>query len=354
MPMRTETIEDDPRWARVLGRDKEADGTFFYSVATTGVFCKPSCPSRAANPRNVRFHATLADCRASGFRPCKRCRPEQGGADAVVADRVKRVCGMIEAAEEPPSLAEMAKVAGVSAHHFHRMFKAATGVTPGGYVAARRAARVRDALATSRTVTAAIHDAGFNSSGRFYEASDALLGMTPTDLRAGGRDTEIRFAVAECSLGAILVARTAKGICEIALGNEPEPLVRALQDHFPRAELIGADAAFERLVAQVIGLVERPAAAPDLPLDVRGTAFQRRVWEALVKVPPGSTASYAEVARRVGAPGSARAVAGACAANRLAVVIPCHRVVREDGALSGYRWGVERKRALLEREGGDA
>jgi AraC family transcriptional regulator of adaptative response/methylated-DNA-[protein]-cysteine methyltransferase len=342
--------EQDPRWARVIARDRAADGAFFYSVATTGVYCRPSCASRRANPKNVRFHANAAACEAAGFRPCKRCKPDQLSQEARNAEKIARACRLIARAEEPPSLAEMAKAAGLSRYHFHRIFKAATGVTPKDYVAQNRAAKVRKELTRSRTVTEAIYDAGFNSNGRFYEKSDALLGMSPTDYRAGGAGAAIRFAVGECSLGSILVAQSDKGVCAILMGDDPKELLRNLQDSFPKAELIGADGAFEALVAQVVGLIETPGIGFDLPLDVRGTAFQQRVWRALREIPVGATVSYAEIARRIGAPKAVRAVAGACAANALAVAIPCHRVVRNDGALSGYRWGVERKRALLDRE----
>ena len=244
----------------------------------------------------------------------------------------------------------MATHAGLSVSHLHRIFKAVTGLTPKAYAAAHRARRVRAVLARSGTVTEAIYDAGYNSSGRFYEDSARVLGMTPTRYRAGGADTQIRFAIGECSLGAILVAASAQGVCAVLIGDDPDRLARDLQDRFPRAVLIGADADFERIVATVVGFVEAPALGLDLPLDIRGTAFQQRVWQALREIPAGQTASYAEIARRIGAPKAVRAVAGACAANPLAVAIPCHRVVRNDGRLSGYRWGVERKRALLDRE----
>jgi AraC family transcriptional regulator of adaptative response/methylated-DNA-[protein]-cysteine methyltransferase len=238
----------------------------------------------------------------------------------------------------------------MSRFHFHRIFKAVTGLTPKAYAAARRAERVRAELPRAGTVTEAIYEAGFNSNGRFYASASEMLGMTPTDYRSGGKRASIRFAVAECSLGSVLVAATDRGVCAILLGNDPEALVRDLQDRFPRAELIGGDAAFEQTVAAVLGMVEAPSRAVDLPLDVRGTAFQQRVWQALRTIPPGSTATYTDIADRIGAPKAVRAVAQACASNPVAIAIPCHRVVRNDGSLSGYRWGIERKRALLERE----
>lgn len=264
---------------------------------------------------------------------------------------VAQACRCIEASEQPPSLDDLAKEAGLSPFHFHRVFKAATGLTPKAYATAQRAQAVRTTLARgTSSVTDAIFDAGFNANSRFYEQADAMLGMKPTQYRAGGVDVRIEFAIGETSLGAILVARSQRGVCAISLGDDPNALLRELQDRFPRAELIGGDAGFERLVAQVVGLIEQPNLGIDLPLDVRGTAFQQRVWQALRQIPTGETASYAQIAQRIGSPTSVRAVAGACAANTLAVAIPCHRVVRSDGALSGYRWGVERKRELLLRE----
>lgn len=267
------------------------------------------------------------------------------------AARIAAACRRIEGATEPPSLAELATQVGLSTFHFHRLFKAATGLTPKQYADAHRAGRVRDALSRADAkVTDAIFDAGFNATGRFYEQAGAVLGMTPRQYRAGGVDARIAFAIAQTSLGALLVARSARGVCAISLGDDPDALLRELQDRFPRAELVGGDAGFERLVAQVVGLIAQPGIGHDLPLDVRGTAFQQRVWQALRRIPPGQTASYADIAARIGSPKAVRAVAQACAANTLAVAIPCHRVVRSDGALSGYRWGVARKRALLERE----
>jgi AraC family transcriptional regulator, regulatory protein of adaptative response / methylated-DNA-[protein]-cysteine methyltransferase len=344
--------EHDPRWAALVAREREADGSFYYSVRTTGVYCRPSCSSRLPNPKNVRFHQTSVDAEHAGFRPCKRCKPDRPPLEQPHLATVAEICRVIEAAEEMPSLAALSTRAGLSPYHFHRVFKSVTGVTPKAYAAARRANRVRDELKRgSKTVTEAVYDAGFNSSGRFYAAAGELLGMTATAYRAGGVRTEIRFAVGECSLGSILVARSARGICAILLGDNPDALVRDLQDRFPRAELVGGDPAFERTVATVIGFVESPRSGLDLPLHVRGTAFEQRVWQALRRIPVGSTASYTEIAALVGAPGGARAVARACGANALAVAIPCHRVIRTDGSLSGYRWGVERKRMLLKREG---
>jgi len=340
----------DPRWAAVRARDAQADGSFVYSVRSTGVYCRPSCGSRAPRPENVAFHDTPADAQRAGFRPCLRCTPDALSPAAQQAAVVARLCRLLETDGPPPSLDELARQAQWSPFHLHRVFKRVTGLTPKAYAAAQRGRRVHEALSRSGSVTEAIYDAGYNSGGRFYADAPKVLGMTPTRYRAGGADTELRFAVGQCSLGAILVARSDVGVCAILIGDDPDALTRDLQDRFPRARLLGGDADFEQWVARVVGFVEAPALGLDLPLDVRGTAFQQRVWQALQAIPPGDTASYSEIARRIGAPKSARAVAQACGANTLAVAIPCHRVVRNDGALSGYRWGVERKRALLARE----
>ena len=348
--MNIATAASDPRWNAVATRDRSADGTFFYSVRTTGVYCRPSCAARRANPKNVQFHKTAGEAERAGFRPCKRCRPGLLTLEQQHASTVARICREIAAAGDSPRLDELARRAGLSPYHFHRVFKAVTGLTPRAYAAAQRAGRVRSALHTAPNVTDAIYDAGFNSGGRFYETSNAILGMKPRAYRAGGADTEISFAVGECSLGSILVAQSVKGICAILLGDDPAALVKDVQDRFPQATLIGGNRGFEQTVATVVAAVEAPALGLNLPLDVRGTAFQERVWRALRDIPPGATASYAEVARSIGAPASTRAVAQACAANPVAVAIPCHRVVRTDGGLSGYRWGVERKRELLARE----
>ena len=342
--------EGDPRWARVMARDGTADGDFFYSVRTTGVYCRPSCGARTPNPVNVRFHALAADAEAAGFRPCRRCRPDLPPLSERQAAMVARACRRLEDAEEPMTLADLSSGSGLSPFHFHRVFKAVAGVTPKDYAAAHRAKRVQNELPGSATVTEAIYGAGFSSNSRFYEKAAGFLGMAPADYRSGGVNAEIRFAIGECSLGSILVAKSLKGVCAIMMGDDPEDLLRDLQDRFPRARLIGGDADFETLVSRVVGFVETPRIGLDLPLDVRGTAFQRRVWRALQEIPVGRTASYAEVAAAIGAPKAVRAVAMACAANAIAVAIPCHRVVRTDGTLSGYRWGVERKRALLMRE----
>lgn len=343
---------DDPRWAAIVARDAAADGTFYYSVSTTGVYCRPSCAARRARPEHVGFHATREEAEQAGFRACKRCKPDQPQAAQSIryAARIAAACRLIASADAP-TLDELATRAAMSRFHFHRVFKQQTGLTPRQYAAALREQRLRQQLANGEAgITRAIFEAGYNAGSRLYENAHAVLGMSPGRYRAGGAQMRIRFAVGECRLGSILVAQSERGICAILLGDDPDALARDLQDRFARAELIGGDAGFEQLVARVVGFVEAPGIGLDLPLDVRGTAFQQRVWQALRAIPPGQTASYAEIARRIGAPQAVRAVGQACGANALAVAIPCHRVLRHDGALSGYRWGVERKRALLDIE----
>jgi AraC family transcriptional regulator of adaptative response/methylated-DNA-[protein]-cysteine methyltransferase len=344
------TIENDPRWAAVVARDPKADGQFVYAVKTTGIYCNPSSHARLPKPQNVEFFESAEQARAAGYRPSKRATKDQSELAAQHAATVAAACRQIESAQTLPALGELAEAAGLSSFHFHRVFKTVTGLTPKGYADAHRSRKVRERLADGGSVTDALYDAGFNSNSRFYEAADQLLGMKPGDYRAAGQNNDIRFAVGQCSLGAILVAQSERGVCAILLGDDPHQLVCDLQDKFRRANLIGSDHEFEQLIARVVGFIEAPAIGLDLPLDVRGTAFQERVWQALREIPVGSTASYADVAQRIGQPKAVRAVAQACGANSLAVAIPCHRVVRSDGNLSGYRWGVERKRQLLERE----
>mgnify|MGYP003600280999 CR=1 FL=1 len=342
--------DKDPRWAAIIARDAKADALFVYGVKTTGVYCRPSSASRLPRPDNIEFFDSAELAEAAGYRPSKRAAGDQTQLAAQRARWVADACRHIEQAETEPSLDELARLAGLSSFHFHRVFKAVTGLTPKGYARALRSRKVRDGLKASHSVTETLYDAGFNSNSRFYESAAELLGMKPRDYKAGGSNSSIHFAVGQCSLGAILVAQSQRGVCAILLGDDPDTLVRDLQDQFPKADLVGADRGFEQLIARVVGFIEAPALGLDLPLDLRGTAFQERVWRALREIPVGSTASYAQIAERIGAPKSFRAVAQACGANHLAVAIPCHRVVRSNGELSGYRWGVERKRQLLERE----
>ncbi|MCC5883595.1 MAG: bifunctional DNA-binding transcriptional regulator/O6-methylguanine-DNA methyltransferase Ada [Halomonas sp.] len=341
---------DEAKWAAVLSRDSTADGAFVYAVRTTGIYCRPTCPSRRPRRENAEFHADGPAAERAGYRPCQRCRPQETSLAQRHAESVARACRLIETSDELPSLDELAHEAGLSRFHFHRVFKSITGLTPKAYGVARRAERVRAELLSSETVTEAIYEAGYHSSGRFYAASNQMLGMTPKRYRAGGEGMEIRFALGECSLGTFLVAASEKGICAISLGHDPEQLLQEFQDRFSNANLIPGGKEFDTWVAKVVGFVEAPGVGWSLPLDIRGTAFQQRVWQALIEIPVGTTISYAELAQQIGSPKSVRAVARACASNTIALAIPCHRVVRSDGALSGYRWGVERKRALLERE----
>ena len=347
---RSPLTAEDECWTAVIKRDPGAAGEFFYSVLTTGVYCRPGCSARLPLRENVRFHATSADAEAAGFRPCRRCKPDEPSLTQRRSQFVEAACRLIETSETMPSLTELACEGGVSRFHFHRIFKSVTGCTPKAYAAAHRADRMRKTLRDSGTITEAIYDAGFNSHSRFYAKAPEILGMSPARFRRGGEGEQIRFAVGDCSLGKILIAATEQGVCAILLGDHQESLVRDLKDRFPHANLVGGDPEFDALAAKAIGLVEAPTKAVDLPLDIRGTAFQQKIWNVIRKIPAGATTSYGQIANSVGSPGAARAIAGACAANPLAVAVPCHRVVRRDGSLSGYRWGVERKRALLQRE----
>jgi len=342
-----ESSLNEKRWNALVDRERNTDEEFFYSVKTTGVYCRPSCPSRLPKRENVRFHPKAADAENAGFRPCKRCKPNTQRAEKQQSEIVSKACRVIAESEEPPNLKELSTSAGLSPSHFHRLFKSQTGLTPKVYADACRARRVREQLNGSNSVTAAFYQAGFNSSGRFYAATSSMLGMRPKDFRARGRGVTIRFAVAECTLGTILIAESDVGVCDIMLGTEPDKLVRELEDQFQQAELVGNDIQFERRAATVIASVEDPSIGLDLPLDIRGTAFQQRVWQKLLQIPRGETRSYSEIAKAIGQPQATRAVASACAANRIAVIIPCHRVIRTDGSISGYRWGVDVKKKLI-------
>jgi AraC family transcriptional regulator of adaptative response/methylated-DNA-[protein]-cysteine methyltransferase len=341
---------DDERWADVTARNISGV-PFVYAVTTTGIYCRPTCASRRPLRANVRFFASKSEAVAAGFRACLRCRPD---GESPVSDRshlIDRVCRTIDAAETLPSLEELAAEAGMSPYHFHRLFRTTVGVTPRAYAVARRRARLQRSLPLSATVTEAAYDAGYNSSSRFYANATGELGMSPRAIRAGGANAEIRAAIGTCSLGAVLVAATERGVCAIDLGDDAEALRAGLIARFPRASVTFDDAALERHIANVIALVDGPPGERnDIALDIAGTAFSQRVWAALREIPYGQTATYSEIARTIGAPGSARAVARACAANPVALAIPCHRVVRNDGTTSGYRWGPQRKRDLLQRE----
>ena len=345
------TADPDSFWEKIKNRDGTSAGSFVYAVLTTGIYCRPGCPGRRPNKENVRFFASAEEAKRAGFRPCRRCQPDGASLRDRQGEAIAKACALIEAAEEKPDFDEIARAAGMSRHHFHRVFKEIAGVTPGAYLRSLRRQRVLGGLRHGSTVTDAIYSAGFSSSSRFYEGFAAELGLKPGAFAKGGTGEVIHFAVGECSLGSVLVAATVHGICAIQLGDAPEPLVEALQHRFPNAALRGGEAGFERVVAEVIGLVEEPQRGCTLPLHVRGTAFQHKIWQILRSIPPGETMTYAGLAAKAGCPDAVRAVANACAANKLAVAIPCHRVVRTGGALSGYRWGVARKATLLKREG---
>ena len=340
---------DDAHWAAVASRDAGADGSFVFSVSTTGIYCRPSCPARRPLRGHVGYHRDAAAARAAGFRACKRCRPDEP-AGRKDADAVASACRLIDAAETPPSIAELAAAAGLSRFHFARVFRRVTGSTPHDYAAQRRADRVRALLGEGEPVTGALFEAGFGASSRFYAAAPAMLGMAPARYRESGKGERIRHAIVPTTLGFLLVAAAARGVCLVALGDGEDELARMIRARFARATHEAADAIFTAWVEAVVGAIEEPRGALDLPLDIRGTAFQQRVWAALREVPAGETRSYAQIAQAIGAPGAVRAVANACGANALAVVIPCHRIVRSDGGSGGYRWGAERKAALLARE----
>ena len=343
-------VDADARWRAVSARSRDSDGSFVYAVRTTGVYCRPSCPSRTARRENVEFFDDPAGARAAGYRACRRCHPDDASADAPRRAAVLRACAALEASEAGIPLARLAEAAGMSPHHFHRVFKDVTGVTPKAYFDALRTRRVQDALHAGTSVTQALHDAGFNSASRFYDGAGACLGMSPRRYREGGRGEQIRYTVEPCVLGHLLVAATPRGVCAIEFGDSAQALVEGLKARFPKAVLEADDPAFRGWVGEMLRFIEHPRGLPALPLDVRGTAFQRRVWEALRTIPSGRTLTYTEVAESIGAPGSVRAVARAIATNEVAVAIPCHRAIRRDGGLAGYRWGLERKAALLRRE----
>lgn len=343
---------DDSRWQAVLERDARADGGFVYAVSTTRVFCRPSCGARTPLRKNVSFYRTPPEAKLAGFRACKRCEPESGGPRQRQRELVIEACRRIERAAREPTLHELARAVGVSPFHFSRVFKRIVGVTPKQYAMAHRSGLAAKNLKTSKDVTTAIYDSGYGASSRFYESNKGRHGMTATKLRKGGHGVEIRYAFGDSSLGLVAVAATDSGICAILFGASRDALTEDLKGRFPRAVLEAADPGsdFDQWVERTMGYLDGKSELFELPLDVRGTAFQELVWRTLGDIRSGQTVSYGEIAARIGRPKAARAVAGACAANPVAVIVPCHRVVRADGDPTGYRWGIQRKRQLLNRE----
>lgn len=336
---------DDERWDAVLRRDRAADGRFVTGVLTTGIYCRPSCAARHPRRENVRFFTDGAAARAEGLRPCLRCRPDEVARDA---EGVAKAVALIERAETPPALEEMAAEAGYAPHHFHRLFRKRIGVTPAAYARAVRAKRMEAALKDNDRVTDAIYDAGFSGPGRFYEEADQRLGMAPSAWRRGGGGETIRWASADTSLGPVVVAATARGICRLTFGG-----VEQVRQDFPHAMIEPGGPDMADLVAQAVAVVEEPGRAHDLPLDVRGTAFQEAIWRELSQVPAGESVSYAALAARVGRPGATRAAGTACGANPVPLLIPCHRARRSDGSAGGYALGLEMKARILAREAPD-
>ena len=346
------SLNEEQCWEAVCGHDAAQDGRFFYSVKTTGVYCRPGCASRRPRRENVAFYQTTAEAEAAGFRPCKRCRPNEGSPAERHLAAVERACDLIRTSESLPSLAELAAAARISPYHFHRVFKQITGATPRDWGKAHRLDRFADRLDAGENIAEAAYGAGFGGSSRAYEAAGNGLGMTPGARRNGGKGETIRYTVVSTWLGWALVAATERGVCMTALGDDRAALEADLRRRFPAAELAPADAALADWAGRIVRFITRPGDQLDLPLDIRGTAFQAQVWRALREIPVGGTASYSAIAAKLGRPKAVRAVAAACAANKLAVLVPCHRAVRTDGDLAGYRWGIERKRAILacERE----
>ena len=340
---------DDRRWQAVCERDTRADGQFVFAVLTTGICCRPSCRSRRARRENVRFFADVASAVAAGFRPCKRCQPDKDDPQQQRVDKVAQACRLLEQ-DAPLTLEALAHQLAVSPFHFHRLFKSVTGMTPKGWQQAWRARRLREALEQGSTVTRAALAAGFPDSSSYYRQADAALGMTASQFRRGGTTTVVTWTTGDCTLGRCLVAHSERGVCAVLPGDNDAVLLDDLRRRFPNAELREGDPEFRRQMAEIFAHLDDSRRPVSLPLDLQGTAFQLQVWQALRQIPVGETRSYRQVAEQMGQPRAVRAVAGACAANTLAVIVPCHRVVREDGALSGYRWGIERKAQLLARE----
>jgi AraC family transcriptional regulator, regulatory protein of adaptative response / methylated-DNA-[protein]-cysteine methyltransferase len=340
---------DKHRWAAIVTRDAVTSESFFYGVKTTGIYCRPGCKSRRPRRENVEFFESAESAERSGYRACQRCRPAQA-AHTPHLDMVLDACRRIEMAEEKLSLEALAARAGMSKFHFQRVFKSIVGVSPKEYATAHRFGQFRQQLLSSPSVTDAMHKSGFSSSSRAYESAGQRFGMAPSAIRQGGGGLSIAYAITETDLGSMLVAATDRGICMIAFGDDQEELIRDLTQTFPRAQISRNPRQLTAHVEAVVKLIKQPSQSLDLPLDIQGTAFQQRVWQALRQIPAGETITYSQLAKKIGRPKSTRAVASACARNKLAVAIPCHRVINSTGGLSGYRWGIQRKKQLLQRE----
>ena len=343
-------LTDTDRWHAVVERDTSADGCFYYGVKTTGIFCRPSCSSRLPNRENIEYFISSQEAKASGYRECKKCKPTETSIKEETQQKVIKACRIIENSNEIPKLADLAKEVGLSAYHFHRLFKKHIGVTPKQFASNYRSKRLKDNLKSRDSITEALYEAGYSSSSGLYNKNQDQLSMKPKEYKAGGIGITIQYGVAECILGWVIVAATDIGICSVELGDDPETLPKQLQDRFPKAMLIKAGPGFTRLVKEVVNFIKSPSDNFNLPLDIQGTAFQQQVWNILRQIKPGETMNYSEVAEKIGNPEAVRAVASACSSNKLAVVIPCHRVISKDGKLTGYRWGLDRKKILLENE----
>ncbi|HVK57367.1 MAG TPA: bifunctional DNA-binding transcriptional regulator/O6-methylguanine-DNA methyltransferase Ada [Candidatus Kapabacteria bacterium] len=341
---------EEARWRAVKEKDSRAEGQFFYGVKTTGVYCRPNCAAKLARRENIDFFESREAAERAGFRACKRCRPSGESQSEREREAIRRACEIIDGSDERMVATELAQAVGWSPFHFQRVFKKVMGVSPRQYAIAARDERARGVLREGKSVTSAIYDSGYNASSRFYERAPKMLGMQPREFQKGGKGVRIRHAIVKSALGLVLVAGTERGICCVHFGSTRAELAAHLRESFSKAELLEIDKDFEGWVSAVVRAIEEPAAVLKLPLDMRGTAFQRRVWQALTRIPTGTTTTYSDLAEGLGRREAVRAVARACATNPVAVIVPCHRVLRRDGGLAGYRWGLERKRKLLERE----
>lgn len=341
---------DESRWQAVVDNDRRADSIFYYGVITTGIFCRPHCTSRLPNRENIVFFDTPKDALAAGFRPCRRCRPESAAPEDQIRQKIVHACRLLEQDKTPPKLIDLANEAGLSPYHFHRVFKKIIGITPKQYASTHRSERLKRELAAGRSVTDAIYSSGYSSNSTMYTQSQQRLAMKPKEYRKGGAGLSIRYGIAECRLGWILVAATDRGVCAIEFADTPDELPSMIRNRFPQAEIVEGEQSFSVLLHDVIQFIDSPRRENQLPLDIQGTAFQQQVWAILQEIQPGETLSYTEVAEKLGRPEAIRAVARACAANKIAVAIPCHRVLSKAGKLCGYKWGIERKEKLLQNE----